>query len=680
MNALDQVFWAEQEVYITKIFLPVIIGFFVLGGGLFVLFAASFWGRHYRLWRLGEEDDRSDQVATRLKTLAGIVFASIRFWKELYPGTMHFLIFWGTVFLFLGKTVRLLSYPAGLTNPPQDIFLSASFISEIGGLFIVFGGGMALARRYLVRPDRLDTTADHTLIFIWGFLLIVTGYLIKGYRMAAPGVDIPSGWFSWAPVSYLFSHLFLTFPSPPLNELLIWHRVLIHAILTVIFFAYIIVSRSHLQHIFLSPLNIFFRSLKPRGALSPISDFEEAETFGVSHIRELTWKQLLDLEACTGCGRCQDNCPAYLSKKPLSPKKMTRDLRDHLFSQEKALLAGGAKEETSHAPLVGNVVKEDELWACTTCRSCQEQCPIFVEHIDKVVYIRRNMVLVEGSIPPELEDIFKNMEFYGNPFGMEGDTRGDWAKDLGIKTLEEESNPDILFYVGCSGSFDDRYKKVSVSLANIMKAAGVNFGILGKEEKCCGDSARRAGNEYLYQMLAQENIETFRKYNVKKIVTACPHGYNTLKEEYPQFGGEFEVLHHTEFILGLIKEGKLKLSKKIEGSLTYHDSCYLGRYHDIYDTPREILTGLSRSGLIEMNRNRTKSFCCGAGGGRMWMEEDIGDRINEVRIDDAVRTGSDLVATACPFCLTMMEDGLKAKDKDEAVKVLDISEIVEKAL
>lgn len=628
--------------------------------------------RHYRLWMMGKKENRLDNIGERIKSLLVYGIAQVRILREAYPGIMHMTIFGGFLILFMGSGVDAADHYLNLHLLRGTFYEVFSLILDIAGILAIIGVLMAIFRRYVLRPDRLDSTFDDAIILGLIFFILVTGFVIEGFRIAAeqPPFEIWSigGWYT----AKLFSGM-------ERDSLLLWHQISwwVHVFISFGFIAYIPYSK--LLHIVSSSVNIFLRSLKPKGALNPILDFEEAETFGVSHIREFTWKQLLDTDACTSCGRCQDNCPAYLSKKPLSPKKMIQDLKNHMISQGEAIPDTETEEEASPELLVGKVVEEEELWACTTCRSCQEQCPIFVEHIDKIVDMRRYMVLMESKFSPEVQTVFKNMENNSNPWGIGWASRGDWAKELGVKILSEDSNVDVLLYVGCSGSFDDRYKKVTTSLVKIMQASGVNFGILGKEEKCCGDSARRLGNEYLYQTLAMENIELFKKYNIKKIVTACPHGYNTIKEEYPQFGGEFEVVHHVEFILDLIKQGKLKLSKKVDGLITYHDSCYLGRYHDIYSAPREVIGALSGSGMKEMDRNKAKSFCCGAGGGRMWMEEDIGDRINEVRIEDAIQTNSSLVATACPFCLTMFEDGLKAKNKEEGIKVMDIAELVEKA-
>lgn len=608
-----------------------------------------------------------------------MIFANIGIWQEIYPGTMHFFIFWGTILNFLGKIVRLFSYPVGLTNPPQNIFLYASFISEIGGILGLMSGCMAVVRRYIIKPSRLDTKLDNSLIFIWMFLILLTGYLIKGYRIASVGIDPPPNWLSWAPISYWVSRLILILPSKPLNELLVWHRVLIHVIPVFLFFAYVVIGRSQMQHMFLAPLNVFFRSLKPRGALNPILDFEEAETFGVRDISEFTWKQLLDLEACTACGRCQDVCPVHLSEKPLSPKRMLQNLKEHLRREGPKLLST-AIEKREPKPIIGTIVSEDELWACTACMACEEMCPIYVEHIGRNVDLRRYQVLMETKYPPEVKQLFKNLQNNSNPWGMGRGLLAEWIKGLGVKKFSEEVDPEILFWVGCAGSYDDRNQKAAASLVKILQAIGVRFGILGIEEGCCGDPARRLGNEYLFQTLAKANIKVLHGYGVKKILTTCPHCFHTLKNEYPQFGGGFQVIHYTQFLAELLNIGKLKLTKPIDKVITYHDSCYLGRGNQVYDAPRRILRAIPGLKLAEMERHRTRSFCCGAGGGRMWMDEKIGKRINQMRVDQAIQAKAALIGTACPYCLTMLGDGIKEKGQEETIAVFDLSELVEQTM
>ena len=662
-----------------KVFLPIIIGFLILFIGLLTVSVLSFWWRHYRLWYLGKEENRSDHRATRLKTLFAVTFGHVRFWKELYPGTMHFLIFWGAILIFLGKIVRLFSYPLGLTNPPQNIFKYASFVSEIGGLLVIFGGCMAVYRRYIVKPSRLETKPTNTLIYLGGIVLLITGYLIKGYRIALVGGSVVPDWFSWAPISYLISRFFLILPTVPLNELLVWHRVLIHALPAFLFFTYVFITRTPLQHFFLSPINIYFRNLKLKGILLPIPNFEEAETFGVREISEYTWKQLLDLEACTNCGRCQDVCPAHLTGKPLSPRRMTQNLKDHLWREGPKLLTTPIDQRQPEA-IMEKTVGEDELWACTNCMACEEACPVYIEQISRNIDLRRYLVLVETKYSSDIRLTLKNMEKSNNPWGMSRGARTEWTQGLEIKTFAEVADPEILFWVGCCGSLDARNQRVATSVVKILQACQVRFGILGNQEGCCGDPARRIGNEYLFQTIAEANIEILKGCGVKKILTLCPHCFHTLKNEYPQFGGEFQVIHHTQFLTELLTSGKLKLTKPIDKVITYHDSCYLGRANQIYEAPRKILHSIPGLKLIEMERHHNRSFCCGAGGGRMWMEEHIGTRINQMRTDQAIEVKAEWVGTACPYCLTMLGDGIKEKGKAETMAAYDLSELVEKSM
>ena len=663
-----------------EIFLPILIAFGIIFLGLTALFIIFFRRTHYRLWRLGKPDRCSDQALKRLKTLLAVMFGHARFWKEPFPGTMHFLIFVGTLLIFWGKGIRLFSLLTGLTIPPQSIYLVASFLSELGGLLVLLGGTIAIVRRYVFRPSRLDSKHDDRFKYILGFIILMTGYLVKSYRMAITAGTLPPDSYLLAPVSTLLAKVMLIQSPEPLNDLLISHRVLIHAIPATILVGYAVISHSSLQHLFLSPLNIYFRSLKPKGALNPIPNFEETETYGANEVFELTCKQLLDLEACTNCGRCQDQCPAHLSQKPLSPKKVIQDLKTNLHQRGRPLLWGGSVQNDPNHSISGEVVSEDSLWACTFCLNCAEQCPVFISAYDKIIEMRRYLVLMEARYPSEVREVFRNMERKSNPWGIEKGIRSDWAKDWDVKTLAEDPEVELMYYPGCFKGFDDRNKKVAISMVKILRRVGVKFGILGSEEGCCGDPARRIGNEYLYKILVDANIETMKRYRVKKILTTCPHCYNTLKNEYPQFGGDFEVVHQTEFLNDLIRQNRLKMGGIDPTPVTYHDSCYLGRYNNIYEPPRRILSSIPGLQLKEMERSHDRSFCCGGGGGRMWMEEHLGKKINEMRIDQAINLGVRVIATACPYCTTMLSDGVKARGVEEQVSVFDIAELLEKSL
>jgi Fe-S oxidoreductase/nitrate reductase gamma subunit len=634
------------------------------------LFCYGVYG-HVRLWLVGQKEVRGGSAGSRVWSVVRYGIVQKYFLRESYPGIMHLFIIIG--FCIPLAVIAITQYPFSLPVTFGNYFSCAL---DLIGLCALTGCLLAIFRRYIIKPDRLDNTADDAITLILVSSIFFFGFLIEGFRIA---ITTPPD-AVWNPVGLLTAKVLLGIGLIREGSAVFLHHLFwrIHFFLVLGLIAYLPYSK--LFHIVSSTLNIFLKSTGPKGELAPITDFETAETYGVTTINEFTWKQLLDLDACTRCGRCQDQCPAYLSEKPLTPKKIIQDLKNHLKTEGKILLGGDNKEgsETPLTPIVGSVVTADEIWACTSCMACMEQCPVFVEQIPKLVDLRRYLVMMESNFPSEVAGVFKNMEVNSNPWGIGWASRGDWAKASGVKVLSEAEDKeiDILYYVGCSGSFDDRSKKVAESFVKILQAAGIRFGILGAEEKCCGDSARRMGNEYLFQTLAQENIECMKKYGVKKIVTTCPHGYNILKNEYPQFDGNFEVYHHSEFIARLIREGKIKLRHSIDQTITYHDSCYLGRYNAIYSEPRQIIGGIPGAKIVEMGRSFERSFCCGAGGGRMWMEEDIGKRINHLRFEDVLETKANIIGTACPFCLTMLEDATKDKGMEESIKAQDLAELV----
>ena len=568
------------------------------------------------------------------------------------------------------------------------------------GLCVLIGVLMAMLRRYVIKPERLaykgksDNTADDAIALLFILGIVVTGFLISALRIRVTYQETPwesVRFVSWGIATYALAGV-ETSTALTLHKVMWWT----HTFIVLGFIAYIPYSR--LLHIITTPANHFFASLKPTGYIEPIRDIENQESFGVSKLEEFTWKQIFDSDACTRCGRCQDGCPAYLTGKHLSPKKLVQDIKTHwleiapaaikakvaaVLAAEGAGVAAPVAEATegtaSGKALLGDVVSMHELWDCTNCMYCVENCSASIEHVQKIIDMRRYKVLTEADFAPELQLTYRNMENNSNPWGIGAHMRADWAKEMGIKTLAEDANVEYLFYVGCAGSFDDRGKKISVAFAKILQAAGVSFGILGTEEGCCGDSAMRGGNEYLFQSQAQANIEIMNGYGVKKIIAICPHGYNCIKKDYPNFGGNYEVYHHTEIIADLIAKGKIKLTKSQDGIFTYHDSCFLGRYNKVYDQPRQILNAIPGMKLAEMDRNLSKSFCCGAGGARMWMEEE-GERINNARTDQAIATNASTIAVGCPFCLTMLSDGIKDKQQSEKMVALDISEIVIKAM
>jgi Fe-S oxidoreductase/nitrate reductase gamma subunit len=635
--------------------------------------------KRIRLWQMGQPENRLDNVSKRIGSVLSFGFLHKRILKEPYPGIMHLFIFWGFLILLLGTILIFVQEDVtrllfGSTFIHGNFYLVFSFLLDLFGLLAVAGVILAAFRRYVLKPERLDNRLEDWVGLLLIFLVLVTGFLTEGLRIAItrPGFE------RYSFVGWQISKLFSANPGAA-DSLRAFHATSwwVHVFLAFGLIGYVAYSR--LLHLITSPLNQFFRSLAPPGEIRPISDIENQETFGVAKLQDFTWKQLLDTDACTRCGRCQDNCPAHLSGKPLSPKKVIQDLKSHLNDQLRNPGRGeGAEEQT--APIAANVISEDELWACTTCAACQETCPVFVEIIDKVVDLRRYLVLMESKFSPEVKLFFKNMETNYNPWTIGFATRAEWAKDLNLKTLSEKSDVDYLLWVGCAGSLDERNRRVSRSMVGLLQKAGVSFGILGTEEMCCGETARRMGNEYLAQILMQQNIELFSKYGIKKIVTLCPHCFNTFKNEYHQFGGSYQVLHHSEFLWTLFQERKLKLGTGIRMTVAYHDSCYLGRHNGLYDPPRRLLSSIRNVRLVEMKRNRERSFCCGAGGGRMWMEENLGKRINHLRVEQAASTDVSVVATACPYCLTMLGDGIKEKGLENLMSVFDLAEILEKAL
>lgn len=620
------------------------------------------FARRSRLWMMGRKEEGLDKVGKRIKDFILYAIGHGRTLKEAYPGLMHALIFFACLIPLLVILCVQFNF-----HWPEFWGNGLSFFLDIVGALGLLGILLAAFRRYIQKPERLnDTKPEDAVALIWIFAVIFLGFSIEGLRLRITG---ESG--QWSPVGAVFSFMFV-----PLGT---GFQVTLHSLLWRAHFFLVValvacIPYTKFLHIITSAVNIFLRDYGVRGGFRRI-DFETAETYGNANIEEFTRTQLFNLDACTRCGRCQDNCPAHLSHKPLSPKKLLQDLKAHM--EEKG---NGIGEEGKTVNLIGDVIEHETIWACTMCLNCHEQCPVFETTTDKTIELRRYLVMTEPNFPSEVQAVFKNMENNSNPWGLGAHTRGDWAKELSVKTAADGEAFDILLFVGCAGAFDDRYKKVAIAATKILQKAGIDFAVLGAEEGCCGDSVRRLGNEYLYETLAQTNIGLMQNYNVKRVLTLCPHCLNSLKNDYPQYGGEFEVVHYTEFFLDLISNGRIQLKASEEMDVCYHDPCLLGRYNDIYAAPRRVLESIKGISLVEMDRNRDRSFCCGAGGGRMWMEENTGERINEMRTDQALEKNPDCIATACPYCLTMIDDGLKVREKSESVKSLDIAEFIYNAM
>jgi Fe-S oxidoreductase/nitrate reductase gamma subunit len=635
----------------------------------FAIFAKGVYDR-YRLWRLGAPDDRLKDKQRGLIRFFSHSFGHLRLLRETYPGVMHWFFFWSFAAFALGTLSIAVTEDLKIPLFQGAYYLVLSLIMDLLGLGAMVAVGMALWRRYGNKPEGIDNTPDDLISLLLIGAILVTGFMLEGLRIAFAG----DPWVGWNPVGAAFAVLF----SGSGTGLRAIHRFVwwTHLVLSFGLIAYIPYSK--LFHLITGPINQILAKGRAAQSLAPLDmEDESVEQFGVNEIQQFTWKQLLDGDACVRCGRCQDRCPAYLSGKTLSPKKFTQDLKKHLDAKGPLLLKGGEQDaESLSQSIVPEVIAEDTVWACTTCGSCEEQCPVFVEHVPKIVDLRRNLVMMESNFPHELVLTFRGMETNGNPWNISRSTRADWAKGLDVPILANSESVEYLYWPGCSGAFDERNKKVSTTIVKLLQKAGVSFAILGTEETCCGDSARRLGNEYLYQTLAAQNIETMNSYGVKKIITSCPHCFNTFKNEYPQFGGNYEVIHHSALLASLVQAGKLKPETPITGSYTYHDSCYLGRYNDLYAEPRAVLAAIPGLQGKEMAESKANGFCCGAGGGRMWLEEEPNQRVNVKRTEQALATGADLFVTACPYCLTMLEDGTKLKNVDEAIKTKDLAEIL----
>ena len=688
--------------WLIYIFMFIPIGFLLYG----------FYKR-FQVWTLAKgELHRNDRGGERIVSLLKYSFAQAKVIKKPLAGWMHFLLFWGFLVLALAAGVDASHYWLGFPHIEGNSYIYFSAVVDVLGFLALVGVLVLTVVRYVQKPDRLnDSKTSDGWILVLIITILFTGYIIEGLRIAAQIIQSTTlAQIAYeqqaSPIGWIVAQWFVdtqSFVNGQLGSILMWHRFLWWFHMAIAFLFIALIPFTKLWHIVASMLNYTFRDLEP-SACRMVENIEEAESFGVENIEEFGWKDLLDLDACIRCGRCQENCPAYNTGKHLNPKiTLIQHMKEHLDAKapyliaakadhhdEAEMVAMTAEAEEAVNPmeqsLLYDVVTSEVIWDCTNCRACMEHCPMFIEHIPKIVDMRRNLVMWQGDMPGEAQAAFTNMERNYNPWGVGWAGRAEWLNERGVRDLvnllpEDGKEFEYLLYAGCAVSFDDRYKRVGEALVRLLNEAGISFGYLGTEEFCCGDSARRLGNEYLYQTLVQQNLESFNNYGVKKIIVVCPHGYNALKNEYPQMGGKYEVYHYTEFLAKLIAEGKLKPGS-LGAKITYHDSCFLGRHNDVYDEPRKVMAAAGLN-LVEIEKSRNFGFCCGAGGGRMWLEEDAVEgykRINDTRTDQLLEPAPEMIVTNCPFCLTMISDGVKASEAEEQTKVFELAEVIWQSL
>ena len=644
--------WAQVALYVGAV---VAVTVFVYG-----------LAQRVRLWRGGRPEHRFDRIPERIALVLKHALGQARTLSQAYPGVMHAMVFWGFLALFMGTVLATIDYD--ITLPFFDykllrgpFYLAYEAVLDLFGLFFVLGLGMALWRRFVLRPDRIDPTARFAGLLALLLVINVTGFVMEACRLAA----VRPAWAPWSPVGWALGQGMLAAGMSEsalrATHLSVW---LFHAAVSLAFVA--IVPYSYFVHLLTTPLNIFFAKLGPRGEIPAIANLEAAENLGVSKLEEFSWKRRLDFDACVECGRCQAVCPAHMAGTALSPKQVIVKLKRHMHGE----LPG---------PIHGELIRPEELWACTTCMACVEECPAFIDIVDTIIDLRRYLALSEGALPSTAPQSLQNIQRAGNPWGLPAGERLAWAHGLDVPVMEPGKEVEYLYWVGCSASYDRRNQAIARAVVKILRAAGVSFGVM-QEERCHGEVARRLGEEYLYQTLQQENIQAINRYRFRKVITHCPHCFNTIKNEFPQFGGTYEVLHHSQVIDELIRAGRIKPTKALDATFAFHDSCYLGRYNGILEAPRSVARSVPGLRVVELPRNRARGLCCGGGGGHMWMEVKSKKRVNLIRVEEILEAKVDTVGTGCPFCLAMLDLGRKVKGADETLQVKDVSELVAESL
>jgi len=610
---------------------------------------------------------------TRIGDVLLYAVGQVRTVKKIYPGIMHLLIFWGVLIQVIGTAIKIMQM--GLFVPftwplfSERVYLWYELIMDLAGVAILLGVLMALLRRWILKPSFMESSWDDYYALVMLILIPLVGFFTEGLRI----YTIQPAWAAWSPIGQLTSNIIASFSmNKQTADLIHPYLFVIHVGLGLVFAASIPFTK--LRHMIFTPINIFLKTERLKGELEAIEDIMNAEVLGASAVNEFSSMDLMAFDACLQCGRCEEVCPATISGMEYSPRSLLLILRDDMA---RSLLIPNEKGDKS---LDKHLLSEEFLWACTTCGHCLDVCPAFIRPPEQVINIRRAQALMTGEIPQTVGETLRNFERQGNPWGMPAQNRMAWADGLDVKALSPGDEVDILFFVGCAGSFDDRNIKVSRAFAELLIKLKVDFGVLGDAEVCCGETSRRLGNEYLFQVSAEENISNLSEVKFNRIVTLCPHGLNTIKNEYPRFGGNFEIIHAAEYLTELVNTGKLKLKETDgHGVLTFHDSCYLGRYNNVYDQPRILL---SEAGIVprEMEASRGQSFCCGGGGGAMWLETSADTRINQKRLGHALDIKANTIATACPFCLIMFDDALRSKGLSEEIHVFDLIEILNKAV
>ena len=660
---------------------------------MYVLFAAAAavfaWGVYKRIqfWRRGKSDnERFADWGKRLKILLREVFLQKQVRNSSFPSILHCFIFYSFVVLFVTTLIIMVQYDGnhlfGLNlNIFQGfVYVFFSVASELAGILILIGVGMALYRRRIRKPETLPHIGENSYVLLLIAAMVVTGYLVEGLRIAFHGDP-------WAPLSFVGMGIAKLFKGIGYETGTTLHASFwwLHTVFALGWIA--VIPYTKFVHLLSLPTNVFFSKLNPRGELRRediekiMESAEDEEDFqiGIQTANEFTWKQRLDLDACVSCGRCDEVCPAYMADKDyFSARQLIARLKDSLDDFEAAKKAN-PENPPEISDIVGKVFDEEFIWHCRTCSACMEVCPALIEHVDTLMELRRNEVLIQGRIPEEAGQAMRIFETNGNPFGPQSQ-RTDWIREMGVRVVAAGEKVDVLYWIGCIIAFDPQKQKIARDLCRLMEECGIDFGVLGADEKCCGDPARVMGQEMLFQMAAQEQVELLKQREFKILLTGCPHCYNTLKHEYRQFGGDFNVVHHSEFIREMLQLRGLKPKHGKARKTVYHDPCYLGRYQKIYDAPREVVRAVPGIDLLEMKNRRTKSLCCGAGGGHYFMDLKRGERINNLRVKQAHAAGADTIVTGCAFCLHMLQDSVKLLDYDESMKVIDIASLVADSL